>query len=72
MSKFDTAFRGTDDDDAIQRRLKIAEQEIAFQRENPDFFDKLLVNDDLETAYKELKEFLKEDIQGFGISNEQK
>jgi guanylate kinase len=57
--------RGTDDDTAIQTRLKIAEEEIKFQRENSDFFDKVILNDDLETAYKDLKEFLKEDIESY-------
>lgn len=65
--------RGTDDDEAIQKRLKIAEKEIQFQKENPDFFQKLLINDDLPAAYAELKEFLKEDIDHFeSTTKEQK
>ncbi len=60
--------RGTDDDLAIQTRLKIADQEIKFQAESPEFFDKVILNDDLETAYKELKEFLKEDIESYEAS----
>eukprot|EP01127_Copromyxa_protea_P001302 TRINITY_DN11327_c0_g1_i1.p1 TRINITY_DN11327_c0_g1~~TRINITY_DN11327_c0_g1_i1.p1 ORF type:complete len:209 (+),score=60.89 TRINITY_DN11327_c0_g1_i1:46-672(+) len=57
--------RGTDNDAAIQGRLAIAEKEIAFQKENPEFFAKVIVNDDLQTAYNELKEFLKEDIENY-------
>ena len=38
--------RGTEAEEAIQRRLKRAEQELAAQTE----FDAVIVNDDLETA----------------------
>ena len=41
--------RGNDSPDAIERRLAKAEQEIAYA----DRFDRVIVNDDLETAYAE-------------------
>lgn len=43
--------RGTDDEETIQKRLKNARGEIA----QKDSFDFAIVNDDLETAYAELK-----------------
>lgn len=43
--------RGTDDDTSIRRRLKVAEQEI---RES-HWFDALIVNDDMDRAYDELR-----------------
>jgi guanylate kinase len=43
--------RGTEAEEAIQRRLKRAEQELAAQTE----FDAVIVNDDLETALDALE-----------------
>ncbi|MDE6499796.1 MAG: guanylate kinase, partial [Rikenella sp.] len=41
--------RGTDSPEAIERRLGKAEQEIEYAPR----FDRVVVNDDLETAYEE-------------------
>ncbi|CAG0919552.1 unnamed protein product [Notodromas monacha] len=49
--------RGTDSDDAIERRLAVARAEMDYGTE-PGNFDLLVVNDDLETAYEEFKEFV--------------
>jgi guanylate kinase len=46
--------RGTDDEEVISRRLKEAQYEM----DQRDFFDYCVVNDDLETAQKELDELL--------------
>lgn len=43
--------RGTEAEEAIQRRLKRAEEELAAQNE----FDAVIINDDLETALKDLE-----------------
>ena len=43
--------RGTEAEEAIQRRLKRAQEELAAQTE----FDAVIVNDDLETALAELE-----------------
>jgi guanylate kinase len=43
--------RGTEAEEAIQRRLKRAQDELAAQTE----FDAVIVNDDLETALAELE-----------------
>ena len=48
--------RGTESEDSIRQRLDRATAEIAFAEEGG--FDKLIRNDDLETAYKELEEFV--------------
>ena len=48
--------RGTEDAEAIDRRMKTAELELAHKME----YDKQLVNDDLETATEELVAFVNE------------
>lgn len=49
--------RGTDSEDSIQKRLKQAEAEMAFSREE-GVHDRIVVNDDLERAYKEVEEWV--------------
>lgn len=46
--------RGTDAEEAIQRRLRRAEEEMRFQGE----FDHLIINDDLDTAFERLADLL--------------
>ena len=48
--------RGTDKEEAILERLKQAEKEIEFSR-TPGVHDQIIVNDDLEKAWKEFKAF---------------
>jgi guanylate kinase len=50
--------RGTDSAEAIDRRLKTAEQELAQQ----DDFDHLIVNDDLDKAAGELEQIVRDSI----------
>lgn len=49
--------RGTDAEEAIQKRLKQAKEEMKFQEENP-VGAKRVINDDLDRAYKEVKEWV--------------
>jgi len=49
--------RGTDSEDAIQKRLKQAKVELEYSK-TPGAHDKVVVNDDLEKAYREVKEFI--------------
>lgn len=49
--------RGTETEEQIQKRLKNARSELE-QRNSPGLFDHILVNDDLETCYKNLKKRL--------------
>ncbi|KAL4959840.1 guanylate kinase [Aspergillus stella-maris] len=49
--------RGTETEDSLQKRLTQATNELEYSRQ-PGAHDKVIVNDDLETAYKELKEYI--------------
>jgi guanylate kinase len=48
--------RGTETEENIQKRLDRAQEEIAFAEEGG--FDKLIVNTDIETAYRELESWI--------------
>ncbi len=48
--------RATEDEDGLQRRLDQARREMEFSR-TPGAHDRIVVNDDLETAYRELRDF---------------
>ena len=50
--------RGTETEESLQKRLARAVADIKFGEEKGNF-DLYLVNDDLETAYRELEDFLK-------------
>ncbi len=47
--------RGTESDDSLKTRLERAEKEIEYA----DRFDLVIINDNLETAYKKIKEAVK-------------
>ncbi|CAK7232779.1 hypothetical protein SCUCBS95973_008372 [Sporothrix curviconia] len=49
--------RGTEDETSVQRRLARPRDEIAYS-ETPGVHDKIIVNTDLDAAYKELDEFI--------------
>jgi len=53
--------RATDDEGSIQRRLDRGKEELKYKDE-PGFFDVVIVNDAKEKAYVKLKQFLKEDL----------
>ena len=48
--------RGSDKEEDIRKRLDQAEKEMAFAKEG--VHDKVVVNDDLERAYKEVEEWV--------------
>ena len=50
--------RNTETEDQIETRIKNAKKDIKFYEENKDFFDSCIVNDELEDAYKVLKNVL--------------
>ncbi|KAF2690756.1 guanylate kinase [Lentithecium fluviatile CBS 122367] len=50
--------RATDKEEAILKRLKQAEAEMDFANSPDAPHDKIIVNDDLEKAYQEVKEFI--------------
>ena len=49
--------RGTETDESLEKRLAAAEGELAYSKE-PGAHDLVIVNDDLENAYKQFKEFI--------------
>jgi guanylate kinase len=50
--------RATDKEEAIVKRLKQAEKEMRFAESGEAPHDKVVVNDDLDRAYEEVKEFI--------------
>lgn len=53
--------RGTETPEAVAKRLQAAESEIAYSKEE-GAHDQIIVNDDLEKAYTQLKEFVLTDL----------
>ncbi|KAG6027887.1 hypothetical protein E4U41_000815 [Claviceps citrina] len=49
--------RGTEDEASVQKRLAQAHQELEFSK-TPGVHDKIIVNDDLDAAYKELEDYI--------------
>lgn len=49
--------RGTEKDEEIEKRLAQAKAELEYA-ETQGVYDKIIVNDDLEKAFKELEEFI--------------
>lgn len=49
--------RGTDDEDSVKKRLEQADKEMAFAKKE-GAHDKIIVNDDLDTAYKQVDEWV--------------
>ena len=49
--------RGTDSEEAVVKRLKQAAKEMEFSREE-GVHDKVVVNDDLEKAYREVDDWI--------------
>jgi len=48
--------RGSENEESLQRRLKQAKFELRF-RDIPQFFDRVIVNDNLDKAYEEFRAF---------------
>ncbi|KAJ1656473.1 guanylate kinase [Dispira simplex] len=49
--------RGTETEASLQLRLETAQKELAYA-EQPEAHDKIIVNDDLDTAYQQLEKFI--------------
>ncbi|XP_076582797.1 guanylate kinase 1b isoform X2 [Chaetodon auriga] len=54
--------RQTETEESLQKRLDAARIDMELSKE-PGVFDVVIINDDLERAYEELKEILSEEIQ---------
>ena len=50
--------RATDKEDAILKRLSQAKVEMEFAHSGQAPHDKIVINEDLDKAYKEVKEFI--------------
>ncbi|CAG2158656.1 unnamed protein product [Oppiella nova] len=59
--------RGTESEDAIQRRLKRAIDEMQFGETN-GVFDLTIINDRIDDAYNDLRQFIVEDINALKFS----
>lgn len=59
MEELERRLRGrnTETEESLQQRLAQARNELAFSQ-TPGAHDKIVVNDDLDRAYGELKEFI--------------
>lgn len=49
--------RGTETEESLQKRLTQAKNELEYSKE-PGAHDKIVVNDELETAYRDLKDYI--------------
>lgn len=61
--------RGTETEESLKKRLEIAKSELQYAEE-PGLFDHVIINNDLEVAYTELKSLLKQAIAN--VTNRQK
>lgn len=52
--------RGTENPEQVEKRLATARHELAFHKRFPKIFDYTIINDDLATAYNELRSILVE------------
>lgn len=50
--------RGTDNEDAVQKRLAQARKEVEWAESGEAPHDKIVVNDDLDRAYEEVRDFI--------------
>jgi len=62
--------RGTEKEESIQKRLAQAKNELDYSK-TPGVHDLIIVNDDLENAYKELEEFVFKKGAGKGETQKQ-
>ncbi|KAI5298277.1 guanylate kinase, partial [Ascosphaera atra] len=61
--------RGTENEDSLQKRLAQAKNELAFAKQ-PGIHEKIIVNDDLDRAYREMRDWI---VDGgrFGVKEAQ-
>lgn len=50
--------RGTESKETLDERLRAAEKDMQDQADNPGLCDRVIINDDLERAFKEVEEFI--------------
>lgn len=72
LEALETRMRNNEgwEEEQVQRKLQAAQEEIE-QSGSGDLYDKVITNDDLETAYKELEEFIFELPTANGVHKEE-
>ncbi|EGT56897.1 hypothetical protein CAEBREN_13057 [Caenorhabditis brenneri] len=55
--------RGTETEETLRKRLQHAQEDLDEINKTPDLFDKVIINDDLERAYKEFVDLIREDLE---------
>lgn len=53
--------RGTETEESLKQRLEIAQKELVYGL-TPNNADLILINDDLETTYQQLKTFIEQNV----------
>lgn len=59
--------RGSDSAEMVERRLQTAQREYDFLEKHKDFFAAVIVNDDLEAAYKRLVDAINVEFKKHGV-----
>ena len=54
--------RGTETEQSVQKRLAQAQNELEYSK-TPGVHDKIIVNDDLDKAYKEFEDFVYQPLE---------
>lgn len=55
--------RGTETEDSLKKRLDTAAVELEYEKAEPNAFDHVVVNEDLETAYSQLKSIMESQLE---------
>lgn len=50
--------RGTENDESLKKRLDTAKIELEYEKQEPNAFDYVIINNDIDSAYNELKKIL--------------
>lgn len=60
--------RGTETEESLKRRLDTAKEEMVYGEQESNF-DRVIINDDLDRAYQELREFIQPTIEEMKKAN---
>lgn len=60
--------RGTETEESLKRRLDTAKEEMEYGEQESNF-DRVIINDDLDRAYQELREFIQPTIEEMKRAN---
>lgn len=54
--------RGTETEESLRKRLDTAKRELEYEKSVINAFDLVVINDDLEAAYSNLKKFIDDSV----------